>query len=232
MGESRCLHCIVEGQPKKEWTCQCGYGYWDAVQQKFVPGSQVRTGKALSRADYEAHLQTCSACRNKATEDDLILPTVDSPWFDGDYGPNARPWQKPKSSPGRQRKLPGQIEMFIPGKDIDADILGRYILDQVDSKGHVGRGTREVCFQNILSAFCCYADTVQGCTWIFRDCQHAIDRSMSPNGRANGHYQTNTWLGYDHQHQIKVLESGPSSFTTRSTRSAGLQTWHSPFGTP
>jgi hypothetical protein len=151
MGESRCLHCFVEGQPKKKWTCPCGEGYWDAVKQKFIKGSHVRTGTAGSREDYEAHLQKCSTCQKQAKEDDLHLPTVEPPWSGGDYGPGARPWDDSSSDSEPQQKAPKQLTMFVPAKNIDADILEKYIAKNVDSRGHVSMGTLKVCYTEHLA---------------------------------------------------------------------------------
>lgn len=145
MGESRCMRCIVEGQPKKKWTCACGAGYWDAVKQKFIYGSQVRNGKELTRADYEGHLQKCSRCRKRAEEDDLILPTIEPPWSGGNYGPDARAWEDLSSESEALKKPSDRVKtFFLPTDGIDADVLETYIVERLDSRGLVTMGTHKV----------------------------------------------------------------------------------------
>jgi hypothetical protein len=46
-------------QSLDEITCPCGYGYYNKVDHRFVPGSLVRSGQAPSRADYVTHVRQC-----------------------------------------------------------------------------------------------------------------------------------------------------------------------------
>ena len=73
MGAFNCGLKFEPGQPIWAWTCPCGKGYWDGVNNKFITGAKVRNGEAPSRADYEAHLRTCSKCYAQAQRDPLTL---------------------------------------------------------------------------------------------------------------------------------------------------------------
>jgi hypothetical protein len=46
-----------DGMKLKDVTCPCKTGYWDIFREAFIPGDQVREGRAPSRAVYEARVK-------------------------------------------------------------------------------------------------------------------------------------------------------------------------------
>ena len=57
--EANCGKICNPKDPQEEWTCRCGYGYWDTTQNIFIPGDLVRNGQARTRADYRRHVTHC-----------------------------------------------------------------------------------------------------------------------------------------------------------------------------
>jgi len=140
-----CGLCYVKGQPKREWTCPCGRGYWDAVKQEFISGDLVGRREAPTRADYEAHLRQCSECNAKAQQDDLILPTLDQgEWDRKGYGMGSRPFVEQLPARNRQNDPRDLTEYFLPDKDIKLPVIENNITRYLGPDASVRRGTHPV----------------------------------------------------------------------------------------
>jgi hypothetical protein len=123
-----CGLCYVKGQPKSEWTCPCGRGYWDAVKQEFINGARVGRREARTRADYEAHLRQCPECNAKAQKDDLILPILDrKEWDRKGYGTGSRPFVEQLPAQNKQSDPRDLNEYFLPEKDIKLTVIANNI---------------------------------------------------------------------------------------------------------
>lgn len=146
MGGFNCGIKIVPGQPKSAWTCPCGLGYWDALKNEFITGDRVRRGEALSRAEYEAHLQKCSQCHTQAQKDGLALISSEEKGRETQSDTRMRPSSKTSERFISQATSATQ-QYFLPMEGIRPEVMEGNIKKFLGSEASVKLSRNQVCFQ-------------------------------------------------------------------------------------